>query len=119
MFTYQNLEVYKKSFLINKIVYNLIKGNPQIPSYFKNQLGRASLSVQLNIAEGSAKVSHKDRKNFYVIARGSAFECASIIQFLGSENEISLDLVEKLNSGLEEISKMLYAMIRNLEKENK
>ncbi|MFN8416018.1 MAG: four helix bundle protein [Cytophagaceae bacterium] len=116
MFSYQKLEVYKKSFLINKIIYNLIKGNPQIPSYFKNQLGRASLSVQLNIAEGSAKVSHKDRKNFYVIARGSAFECASIVEFLGAENEISVDIVQELNLGLEEISKMLYVMIRNLEK---
>ncbi|MBC7485325.1 MAG: four helix bundle protein [Cytophagaceae bacterium] len=56
MFPYQKLEVYKKAFLINKSLYNLLKGNSEIPPYLKNQLGRASLSIVLNIAEGSAKL---------------------------------------------------------------
>jgi hypothetical protein len=50
MFPYQKLEVYKKSFWINKRVHNLLKKNSKIPSYLKNQLGKASLSIQLNIA---------------------------------------------------------------------
>jgi four helix bundle protein len=52
MFSYQKLDVYRKSFLFNKTIYRLLKVNSQIPSYVKNQLGRASLSIQLNIAEG-------------------------------------------------------------------
>jgi four helix bundle protein len=116
MFPYQNLEVYKKAFQFNKTIYNLLKKNTSIPSYLKNQLGRASLSIVLNIAEGSAKVTAKDRKNFLVIARGSTFECAAIVDMLHSENEISMEFKHDLRSTLEEISKMLYAMIRNLEK---
>ena len=115
MFPYQNLEVYKKAFFLNKIIYNLLKTNPSIPYYIKNQLGRASLSVVLNIAEGSAKVTSKDRKNFFVIARGSTFESAAIVDILYSENEISAGLKEQLGKGFEEISKMLYAMIKKLE----
>jgi four helix bundle protein len=82
MFPYQKLEVYKKAFLLNKSVYTLIKGNSSIPTYVKNQLGRASLSIVLNIAEGSAKLTNRDRKSFFVIARGSTFECAAIIDIL-------------------------------------
>jgi len=116
MFPYQKLEVYKKAFLINKSIYNLLKGNSLIPPYFKNQLGRASLSIVLNIAEGSAKVTNRDRKSFFVIARGSTFECAAIVDILHSENEISMEFKNELDTGFEEISRMLYTMIKNLEK---
>jgi len=115
MLSYQKLEVYKKAFNLNKIVYTLLKENPKIPNYVKNQLGRASLSIVLNIAEGSAKFTNKDRRSFFVIARGSVFESAAIIEILYAEHEISLDLQKELNVSLEEISKMLYAMIKNLE----
>lgn len=81
----------------------------------KNQLGRATLSVMLNIAEGSAKFSERDRKNFYVTARGSAFESAALITFLQDENEMPQGFSDDLNIAFEEISRMLYTMIKNLE----
>lgn len=116
MLSYQKLEVYKKAFNLNKTVYTLLKENPKIPAYAKNQLGRSSLSIVLNIAEGSAKFTNKDRRSFFVIARGSVFESAALIDILYSENEISIGLKEELENGLEEISKILYTMIKNLEK---
>jgi len=69
----------------------------------------------LNIAEGSAKFSKRDRKNFYIVARGSAFECASLINFLNDEGEINDELKSELSTSYEEISRMLFAMIKNLE----
>jgi four helix bundle protein len=36
----------------------------------------------LNIAEGTSRFSNKDRKNFFVIVRGSAFECVAILEYL-------------------------------------
>ena len=53
MFTFENLEVYKKAFSQNQKIYRLLKNDVAIPRYMKDQLGRASLSIQLNIAEGS------------------------------------------------------------------
>lgn len=115
MFPYENLEVYKKAFSTNQQIYRFLKGNKDIPGYVKDQLGRASLSIQLNIAEGSGKFSNKDRRNFYVTARGSSFECASLTTFLNEEQEIPGDLAKTLLSHYEEISRMLFTMIRNLE----
>jgi len=116
MFPYESLEVYKKAFQFNQEVYRLLKSNTTIPSYLKNQLGRASMRIMLNIAEGSAKFSVKDRRNFFITARGSAFECAAIIKFLAIEKEIVVLAADDFNSVMEEVSKMLFAMIKNLEK---
>jgi four helix bundle protein len=114
MFAYENLEVYRKAYTLNKQIYQLLKTLRTIPRYIKDQLGRASLSIMLNIAEGSAKVSNKDRKNYYTISRGSTFECAALVSFLCDEQEISKELKIGLLNGYEEISKILYVMIKNL-----
>lgn len=115
MFTFQKLQVYKKAFSLHQSVYTLLKSNSKIPAYARNQLGRACLSIVLNIAEGSAKFSKKDRRSFYVIARGSVFECAALVEILHAENEISSELKMRLEQGFEEVSRMLYTMIKNLE----
>jgi len=115
MFSYQRLEVYKKAFQLNQSVYILLKENSKIPAYARNQLGRASLSIVLNIAEGCAKFTKRDRRSFYVIARGSVFESAALIDILHAENEISTELKNQLEASLDEISRILYTMIKNLE----
>jgi len=117
MLFYENLTVYQKAFKANQVIYRFLKYNTSIPMYMKHQLGRASLSVMLNIAEGVAKSSIKERKNFYTIARGSAFESASVIRFLISENEISEQEGNAIYNSFEEVSKMLYAMIKHENKQ--
>ena len=85
-----------------------------MPVYIRNQCGRASLSIMLNLAEGSGRSTNKDRKNFFIIARGSVFECVAIIDLLLAQNEVSSDLHTEFKSSYEEISKMLFALIKNL-----
>ena len=64
----------KLTWLTGKI-YQLLKRKISLDFYLKNQFGKASLSMMLNLAEGSSKVGTRDRRNFIVIARGSTFEC--------------------------------------------
>ncbi len=116
MFPYENLEVYKKAFTLNGRVYRIVKDKNSLPSYVKSQLGRASLSIVLNIAEGSGKFTDRDKRNYLSIARGSVFECASILQFLATEEEISNDDHLYFAKEYDEISRMLYAMIKRFEK---
>lgn len=118
MFPYENLEVYKKAFAYNQKIYRLLKDNKNLPTYFRDQLGRASLSVQLNIAEGSGRFSNKDRRNFYVVARSSAFECSSLLQFLKTEENLPEQILTELIEVLEEISKILFKLIGNLTESN-
>jgi four helix bundle protein len=51
----------------------------QIPYSIKDQLHRAAASVCLNLAEGSAKPTLRDRKKFYSIAFGSLREVQAVL----------------------------------------
>ncbi len=84
-------------------------GFPRGHSAPADQLRRAALSVPLNIAEGSGKGTMEDReaRRFYAIARGSALECAAIIDAMvalrfvpGDEATCTHELLERIVSML-------------------
>ena len=54
----------------------------------KDQFNRASLSVVLNLAEGSGKATSKDRRRFYQIALGSLRETQALLKILKSDDLI-------------------------------
>jgi four helix bundle protein len=49
-----------------------------------------------------------------VIARSSIFECVAILDVLKDENVLNKDQYSSFYQTAEEMSKMLFAMIRNL-----
>ena len=54
----------------------------------KNQFQRALLSIPLNLAEGSAKSSSKERKKFYEISLGSLREVQTILTLVNHQKLI-------------------------------
>jgi len=114
MFDFQKLDVYQKAkefcILITKAT-----SSGTFDRTTNDQLRRASFSIMLNIAESSSRFSSRDRRHFIVIARGSAFECAAIMEYLFDSGEITSDDYNSYFKRLEEISKMLFAVIRKLE----
>ena len=51
----------------------------KVKYHVRGQLERSSLSVCLNLAEGSGKASIKDRRRFYHIALGSLREVYAVL----------------------------------------
>ena len=115
MFDSEKLLVYNKAKEFNLEIKNEILSIEKLDRISKDQLRRASMSIMLNIAEGTSRFSKPDKRNFYVIARGSTIECVAIIDLLTAENVINIETYNKFYSKAEEISKMLFAMIRLLE----
>jgi four helix bundle protein len=113
MFDFEKLNVYNKAKAYNKKVSDFIR-NSDIDKTTNDQLRRASFSIMLNIAEGSGRFTNPDKRNFYVIARGSAFECVAIFDYLKDVKIIDKYHYNLFYSDLEELSKMLFALIKGL-----
>ncbi|MFH0792375.1 MAG: four helix bundle protein [bacterium] len=111
MFDFENLEVYRKAKELNKEVLKFLRDNKQIDAYFRDQLKRASVSMVINIAEGSGKFSKADKKNFYTIARASAYECVSLFELIFEENQLNKNIFEMFYDKFEIVSKMLWGLI--------
>ena len=113
-FDFQNLEIYKKAKVFHIGCKKIIESH-KLTSYSNNQLGRASLSVALNIAEGAGKFSKADRRNFFITARASVYECVAILDILHDELTITDEIFELHLKSADELSRILFAMIKNLE----
>ena len=113
MFDFQKLDVYQKSkrfYIDAKEIIHTTK----LDNYIKDQLSRAAFSVTLNIAEGSGKFSNADRRNYFTTARASVFECVAIMDILHEEKKINEPYYQSLLKNADELSRILFTMIKNL-----
>ena len=88
---------------------------PRGYGFLSDQLNRASLSIAANIAEGNGRFTKPDRRNFFIISRGSIQECVPLMELAFRRKLLVSQDHEKLKSMLEEISRMLSGLINNLE----
>lgn len=70
--------------------------------FVRDQLQRAALSIVLNLAEGSAKPTLKERKRFYSIAFGSLREVQALLEISKQEHVVGL---------ADEIGACLYTLV--------
>ena len=88
MFDFEKLEVYRKAKQLNIEISGFLESETQISRNKKDQLERAAFSIMLNIAELTGRFTKPDKKNFYIIARRSAFECVAIFDYLSDQKVI-------------------------------
>ena len=74
----QNFKPYQLAF---KFYHDSQKLSPCSP--LKDQFKRDASSIVLNLTEGSAKPTAKDRKKFYYIRLGSLREVQAILNMIG------------------------------------
>jgi four helix bundle protein len=114
MFDFEKLDVYQKAKVYHQQISTYLP-QTKITSSERDQLKRASMSIVLNIAEGSGRFTKPDKRNFYIIARSSVFETVALLELL-LENKIIDPLTQqKFYLQAEELSKMLFSLIRGLE----
>ncbi len=70
----------------------------------RNQFQRASLSIVLNLAEGTAKPTAKDRRKFYRTSLGSLREIQAILEIVNDQ---------KLIKEADQLGAYLYKLCQN------
>jgi four helix bundle protein len=115
MFDFEKLVVYQRSKTFHLEITRWLVSNQVVDSVTRDQLRRASLTIALNIAEGSGRFSQKDRGNFFVVARSSVFEVAAIFDILKDASRIAQPDFEKFYLEADELSRILFTLIKKLE----
>jgi four helix bundle protein len=115
--SFKDLVVWQKGIDLVKEVYEVTKQLPKEELFcLTAQLRRAAISIPSNIAEGKKRKTRVDYLHFLRMASGSAGELETqliIIQQIYGQ----IDL-KKAMGLVEEVEKMLSAMIAKLEKGN-
>ena len=75
----EKLRVYHVALELQCLANTLV---PSVHRVVRDQFERASLSIVLNLAEGCGRVSRRQRRYHFGVARGSATECAAITDVL-------------------------------------
>jgi four helix bundle protein len=112
MLDYERLDVYQCALTFAALSFRILQRVPRGHSALVDQLRRATLSIPLNIAEGSGKPSGKERANYHAIARGSAMECAAIIDLLRMQELVQPELAVDAKALAVRLVAMLSRMCR-------
>ncbi len=112
--SHENLRVYQASIQFVAWTQPLIENVPAKISA-RGQLERASTSIALNIAEGNAKFSVKDRLRYWQFAQGSAFECGACLDVLVARELLSAVEAAKGKEQLKDIVKMIVGLRKRFE----
>ena len=78
----------------------------------RDQIERASSSIALNLAEGSARCTRRDRNHFFSMAQGSAAECAAALDILRVTGQLDPADATRAKHKLTRIVQMLVGLRR-------
>ncbi|AXY77416.1 four helix bundle protein [Paraflavitalea soli] len=109
---HKEMDVYKlaRTFVIS--CYQLSKTFPPEEKFnMTQQVRRAALSVQLNIAESAARRSAAERRRFYEIARSSLVEIDTAMDIAVSLSYFTKDEIEELGNIMIRCFQMLTKMV--------
>jgi four helix bundle protein len=82
--SFRELKVWNRAIELTTLVYALTAEFPKAEVYgLSSQMRRAAVSIASNIAEGSARGTRKDFKQFVAIARGSNSELQTQLVIAG------------------------------------
>jgi four helix bundle protein len=82
MLSFQRLDVYRCAIEFLALTAELADDIPRGNAALLDQLRRAASSIPLNIAEAAGRTGKADSARAYAIARGSAMECAAVMDAL-------------------------------------
>jgi len=107
-FSFEKLNVWIDSKYLVKLIYTVTNEFPNEEKFgLTNQIRRASISVSSNLAEGTSRISNKDKAHFTTLSFSSLMEVLNQIiiayelEFLSTENYNNIRIeIEKISNKL-------------------
>ena len=81
MYEFEKLGIWQRSLDLIDEIYGIIKSIPRDDHLgLGGQIGRAALSISLNIAEGKGSGSDREFRRFLIMSRRSVFELVAALK---------------------------------------
>ena len=74
---HKDTRIYQRSLELNRLSAELIAHLPNGLGFLADEIRRASASVLLNFSEGCGRTAPRERRRFFVMAKGSASEVSA------------------------------------------
>lgn len=113
-FRFRKFRVYQDAKTLHREVLITVNQFSREYFYLSDQVKRSSLSIVLNIAEGSSKQSDKDFNRYIAISLGSVDETLASLEIALELKLIKQNQFEKFEIGLESLSNQLGAFSKSL-----
>jgi four helix bundle protein len=113
--SFRDLKVWNRAIDLSTLVYALTAEFPKAEIYgLSSQMRRAAVSIASNIAEGSARGTKKDFRQFVTIARGSNCELQTQLVIAGRLGFIDPEKIGAAETLSHEIGQMLSGLSKYL-----
>ena len=115
MSSFRDLKVWQRALQLSLAIYRITSRFPKEEMFgLTSQLRRAGVSIASNIAEGYGRGTRGEYKQFLAIARGSTLQVQTQLTIAAHLAYDSPDSIEEASMLSEEVSRMLYALIKKL-----
>ncbi len=105
MFSFEKLEVWQLARNLSKEIYQHTSSFPNDEKFLLvSQLRRAAVSVASNIAEGTTRISPKDKAHFTTIAYSSLMEVLNQLIIAEDLGYLSHDIVSRMRTLIQTLS---------------
>ena len=112
--SYKKLFVWQKADDLAHRVYKASAGFPQSEVFdLRSQLRRSSLSVALNLVEGSGRQNKKEVRSFANIALGSLAETEYLLEFCSRLGYLDEETYKNLEGLRQEVGNLLWRFYKS------
>lgn len=111
IYSFEKLNVWQSSRKFARKIYEITKSFPPEEKFgMTSQIRRSALSVPANLAEGSARITGKEKARFTEIAFSSLIETLNHLIIAADLGFIKIKVLDDLRPQVEEISYKLNAL---------
>ena len=115
IFDFERLTVYQKALDLMSSLFAITRSLPREYQYsLADQLRRAGLSILNNLAEGSGKISKKEKAQFYKTSLNSARECVPMLTILMKERQMTPEAHRTIRQDVIHIANMLGRLVASV-----
>jgi len=111
-FQNEKVDVYQRAVDFAERIYKFADKLPGAQWVLADQFKRAAMSISLIIAEGNYCWHPEERKDFFIITRGSAFDCVPLLDLCRRRKLIDETECMKLKGELDILARMLTEWVR-------